>query len=512
MTTMTQLTRMRFGRVGTVGIALVLSVTLAGCESLLEIELPGQVTEDATFVPSQARLLVNSVIADIECAYSDLTAFEGAGYDDTTTRTVGWWGSRFERPITPGGSGNCAGSQENQSGAWFKPLHKGRWTAEQVYERLLNEWDVSQVPAREELLGTAALYAGIAYTYFGEFFCEVTADAGPLMTWDAALQKGEQWLTMAIGHIQTNGDYSIATGVTTSALQMARLMRARARFAQNTTAKDAEAVTDAQAITQGFTSWVTRDEGAIRSRFNRVYSAHVGLGWVALLGPIDWWSGTSSNNPLTGQPWPAVIPFTGYWDLAIQPDGRAVSDAGSPITLATANTVADTRVPAAQIVGSGIGAGPNNYPRWEQRKYTSQGDDFPLAKWEEAWLIRAQVAGGATAITLVNEMRTARGLPTISGAYQLSLTDGIGNDAQEIRVMLLEEIRRTFFLEGGRWWSTKLRYDLWFPRAEGSDQWNFNYQGGVRMAFPNGEFTENPNLTQSDQGAHCPLNQRPLIT
>jgi hypothetical protein len=80
--------------------------------------------------------------------------------------------------------------------------------------------------------------------------------------------------------------------------------------------------------------------------------------------------------------------------------------------------------------------------------------------------------------------------------------------------MLLEEIRRVHFLEAGRWWSTKLRYNLWFPRAQDSDPWNFTYQGGVRMVFPNAEFTQNPNLTEAGglalQGSFCPPNQNPL--
>jgi hypothetical protein len=348
------------------------------------------------------------------------------------------------------------------------------------------------------------------YSYFGEFFCEMTVDAGPLMSWDQSLQTAEQWFTTALGHIQTNGDFAMPGGIATSASQMATLLRARARFLQNTPAKNAEAVTDAQAITQGFRANVTREAGAERTRINRVYSGHVGLGWVALLGPINWWTGTSSTNPLTGAAWPAVIPFTGYWELAVEADGRAVDASGYPITLAAAGSVADGRVPSEEIVASGIGGGPNNYPRWEQRKYTSQDDDFPLAKWEEAWLIEAQVAGGQTAIDNVNEIRASHGLPQITGAYLTSLTDGT-NDVQDVQVMLLEEIRRTFFLEGGRWWSHKLRYNLWFPRNEDSDMWNFTYQGGVRMVYPNGEFTENDNLVESDQASLCPPGQVPLV-
>ena len=493
-----------------VALTLALAATVTACDELLEVENPGSVTEDATFLPAQASLIMNSAIADIECAYSDFTAFEAAGYDDTTTRTVGWWGGRFEMPPTPGTGGGCAGSQENSSGTWFKPLHKGRWMGEQLYARLANEWDASQVADREQLMGMAAIYVGITYATFGEFFCEVTADAGPLMAWNQSLALAEQWFTDALGHIQTAGDFPIAGGITTSAQQMATLLRARVRFAQNTPAKDAEAVADAQLITQGFASYVTREAGAERTRINRVYSGHVGLGWVALLGPIDWWTGTSSTNPLTGAPWPAVIPFTGYWELGVDAEGRAVDNNGNALTLATAGTVADPRVPSENIVASGIGGGPNNYPRWEQRKYTTQDDDFALAKWDEARLIEAQVAGGQTAIDLVNELRVAHSLPEITGAYLTHLTDG-ANDAQDVQIMLLEEIRRTFFLEGGRWWSHKLRYNLWFPRTEGADQWNFTYQGGVRMVYPNGEFTENPNLVEDDQASLCPTGQVPIV-
>ena len=489
-------------------MAVALCVAATACGDLLDVELPGQVTEDATFVPSQATLLVNSAIADIECSISDFTAFDAAGYDDAATRTVGWWGSRFERAVSPGNGGNCSSGET--SVAWFGPLHKGRWLAEQVYARLDTLWDGTQVPNREELMGTAALYAGIAYTQFGEFFCEVTADAGPLMTNAQSLALAEQWFTTALAHIATAGDYSIATGITQSAEQMAYLLRARARFAQNTAAKDAEAEQDADQITKLFSSFVSRESGAERVRWNRVQSAHIGLGWIALLGPIDWWAGTSSVNPIDGQPWPPVIPYTGYWDLAVLADGRTVSDTGHPITLADAGAVADPRVPAVERDGGGIGSGggPNNYPLWEQQKYTNRGDFIPLAKWEEAWLIRAQVLGGQTALDLVGDIRDAHGLPPVDVAVGGYLA---ASDAAGIQNMLMEEIRRTHFLEGGRWWSTKLRYDLWFPRSEGFDRWNYQYLGGVRMTFPGGEFTQNPNLTEADRGTGCPASQRPLV-
>jgi hypothetical protein len=492
MTSKRELVRVFARKLSRVGLALSVALTVAACDELLKVELPGQATEEGTFQASQAGLLVNSAIADVECSYSDFTAFEGSGFDDAVSRTVGWWGGRFERPPTPGTGSVCAGTQENTSGNWFKPLQKGRWMAEQVYSRLETEWDATAVPNREQLMAISAIYAGIAYTFFGEFFCEAAFDTGPLMTWSQSLQQGEQWFTTALGHIQAAGDFAIAGGVTSSAQQMAYLLRARARFAQNTPAKNAEAVSDAQQITQGFTSNVTREAGAERTRLNRVYSGHVGLGWVALLGPIDWWAG--APDPVSGNPWPAVIPYTGYWDLAVLPNGRAVSDTGHPITLDDAGAVADPRVPVQEVASQGIGT--VTYPRWEQRKYLDADADFALAKWQEARLIEAFVTGGQTAIDLVNDIRTASGLPTV--------TYLAAGDAAGIQNMLLEEARRTFFLEGGRWWSYKLRYNLWFPRGQGVDNWNFTYQTGVRMVYPTGEFTLNPNLTLDDQGASCP--------
>src|SRR5690606_26431186 len=108
---------------------------------------------------------------------------------------------------------------------------KGRWMAEQVYQRLDTEWDATAVPNRETLMGTAALYTGVAYTLMGEYFCEVTANTGPLMSWSASLAEGEKWFTTALGHMASTGSFAIPTGITSDSEQMAYLLRARARFA-----------------------------------------------------------------------------------------------------------------------------------------------------------------------------------------------------------------------------------------------------------------------------------------
>jgi hypothetical protein len=476
-------------RPAALGVAF-LAVMVGGCDGILDVEVPGRVTLDEAFTPSQAGLLVNSAVADLECALGDFVSFTATGYEDVGHKTVGWWGAAFQYPNTaPGG---CSPSATGVG--WWNQMQSGRWFAEQTYDRLANQWTVAQVPNREVLMGTAAIYAGLAYTQFGEHFCEVTADVGPLMSWKQALEEGERYLTLAIGHVETAGDYPIAAGVTTSARQMAYLLRARNRLSQaagagSNAAPDARlmdlARQDAERVNMNFVSWITRDSGGNRSRWNRYGEVHIGLGWVSLQGPITWWNGPARlPNPATGQRWPTVIPFTGYWNLAVAPDGRAVSDAGHPVTTATAGSVPDPRVPVTNL---GTTGGPNQYPMFQQAKFLTTGANIPLAKWEEAWLIRAEIAGGQTAIDLVNEIRTARGLPRVTYLN--------ASDREGVRRMVIEEWRRTHFLEG-RFWSVKLRHDdiLWFPRNQGATRWNHNFGPGVRLLMATGEYSQNPHL------------------
>lgn len=473
-------------------LVIGIAATAAGCENALQVELPGQITEDGTFIPTQADVLVASAIADIECGLSDFIAFNAAGSEDVATKTTGWYGSALQYDPDPGGT--CHSSSTSVGS--FTSLQKGRWMAEETYRYLSEEWTDEQVPNRAQLMATAAIYAGLTYTFFGELYCEITANTGPLMSWEQSLGVAEEWFTKALTHIQGTGDFEIPNDVSPSAQQMAYLLRARARFAMNDLA-GAEA--DAMRIQQGFASWITRDGGGEPRRWNRVYAAHIGTnGWVAIVGPIDFWTGPP--NPATGQPWPAVIPYTGYWNLGILPDGRAISTAEHPITTTDfASAVADPRVP---VLDSGNErGGPRQYPIYIAQKYLSEDADIPLAKWQEAWFILAQIRGGQDAIDLVNDVRAAAGLPAVT---YLSAGDAAG-----VEDMLIEEIRREHFLEG-RFWSTKLRYDLWFPRGVGEDAWGQGYNTGVRLVMPENEFELNPNLELSDQGSMCPANESPM--
>ena len=86
---------------------------------------------------------------------------------------------------------------------------------------------------------------------------------------------------------------------------------------------------------------------------------------------------------------------------------------------------------------------------------------------------------------------------------------------QEVRYLIHEERRRAFFLEGARYWSTKIQNtDIsWFPRLEGNTPSIAQYilQGGVRLLFPGDEYSLNPNFLNLDQrGTGCVARQAPL--
>ena len=63
--------------------------------------------------------------------------------------------------------------------------------------------------------------------------------------------------------------------------------------------------------------------------------------------------------------------------------------------------------------------------------------------------------------------------------------------------MIIEERRRTFFNEIGRFWATKiLNTDLlFFPRNKGkTPQQGYDLNGGVRLVMPTDEYEFNENL------------------
>jgi hypothetical protein len=472
------------------GFIFVLSLgALTGCD--LEVSAPAAITEESLQDPAAAELLVNSALAHFECGYSAFT-YEESGRADTWDRLAGAHSGNAMEHSQSAGTGTCSTAAGGY--VWFTPIMIARSIASDAYNRM-SGWTDQQVPNRERLMATAAVYLGASIGLYGEFHCEFALDGGPLMTQMETLELAEDWMDKALGHIQTTGDFALTHGATTSIRTLAYGLRARIRWAQGET-RWADALSDALQVPQGYMAWVTRDAGPLRR--NVMYHAGTLNGFGHVLGPITHWEGPP--NPVTGQEWPNPLPFSGYLQLGILPDGRAISDAQKPIrTTDFPNAVPDTRVTTRVQPVQGPAPGP------VPTKYRADADDHPLLGWNDIWLIRAEIEGGQAAIDRVNELRRARNLPVVTYANPAN--------ADQILDMIIEERRRDLWLEG-RFWSTKIQHTdrLWFPRRAGNSLFQgYAYQGGVALAMSNDEYDLNPNFDQSDRATGCESGRRPIL-
>lgn len=506
-----QQTKHMLRRWGTAAVFLGVAAA-AGCDSLLDVDLPDAVTDQVFEEPTSAPLMVNSVLAGVECGYSTF-ALLSAGYEDNFQRVSGVAGTYSEYPSRPAG-GQC--DEDAYSNEWVDPFLIARRQGYDYYEQIA-QWTDAEVANRRKLLGTLSFYNAVTMDVFGEHFCEFTIDESPLLSPNQTLEIAEAWADSALAHIAATGDYAISFQqgtVATSAQTATYGLRSRIRWAMGDLTG---AAADAAMVPNGFMAYVLREDG--EDRRNMVSSMQGNGGGVQaagfLQGPVR--LKTSANaygasnlgtNPVTGQPWPNTIPFTGYLNLAIDAaTGRAVDASGYPLTTAIAGTVADTRVQHA--IGNTAG-GPDNVIR----KYTSLADDIPLINWKEMRLIQAQyqndvVGDQAAAIALVNQVRAADNLPLVQGAYAAGAT------ANTVEDMIIEERRRALWLEG-RFWSTKILNPgkLWFPRRRGdwvNQSASYVLQGGARVILSDDEYQINPNLTLADRGTVCDASVAPVL-
>lgn len=487
--------RQRRERRGVAALLLGVSLGVLGaCDSLLEVDLPAQLTDDALANPTSAETQVNSAIAIFECGYSAMV-WRHLGNEDVFESIAGVASGAHVYAGTAPGGGDC--DTDSEDGSWFGQMTSSRALAAGVYDRIETDWADVTIANRQRLLAQAALYAAAPIDVLGEFMCEMAIDAGPLMTPQETLAYGEQWIETALGHIAQAGNFELPFGITgpadgMGAEEMAYALRARMRWAKG----DATgALADLARVPDGFTAYVTRDGGLTRR--NKVYDAGTAVGFSGMLDVNTWWVGPP--NPATGQAYPNPIPFTGYLFLGVLPDGRAVTDAGLPIrTTVDVAAVADPRVP--HFMKSIQGPEPRHVPD----KYKSDDEDIPLVSWRELKLIEAELLGGQPAIDLVNELRDVAGLPRVT---YLSAGDATG-----IERMIFEERRRELFAEG-RFLATKILNPehFWFPRLTGATPFQgYGYGGAVRFLLPQDEYEQNTNLTLDDRATGCPASQAPV--
>ena len=442
--------------------SLLLAAGIAtGCDTsgILEVDLPGRVAEAALEDADLARVLVNGVIADAECAWNTYSAAASHHSDEwipaSGNLNMRNWGQRKIRDTDALlGKGTC-----DLNYGLYTPLHTARYQAGDVFERL-GRFDAAKVPdtLKTRLQATVRAWGGFAVVALGEGFCEVTVDGGPILPKTEVLTLAEQWFTEAL---------TLATQIGNTDLQnMARVGRARARIGL---ANWAGALVDASAVPAGYVKNVTRDTNRQR-RWNYVFEYLVS---------------TATGFNRHGSVSPA------FRNLTVAADGAHTQSSGT----------ADPRV----------GAFTNNQLafdfstiHWTIPKYTSRSSTLPLATHKEAQLYMAEAyaqQGGApnlvNAVGIIDARHAAAGLP----AWTLGATAS----QAEVLSHILDERARELFAEGGHRLNDMIRYrgtsyDIPFKGEPGSvhpngvDQTGDVYGTTTCFPLPAAERGGNPNV------------------
>jgi hypothetical protein len=437
----------RPGRLGAKSIGalaagiLVFSIACAELTSL-EQDAPSRVLARDVIAPQNAPLLVTSAISDYECAlaqYIVATALVGDELIDAQLAQVGWdYDRRTILPSMTTYSGTQCGAL--QVPGLYTPIQVARYQAD-VILTALEGWTDTEVANRTNLIAQAAAHAGYARILLGEAMCSAAIDGGPELTRAQVFAEAEARFTTAIAAATTANNASI--------LNMAYVGRARARLNQNNLTG---ARSDAILVPSGFVR-------------NATYSAP----------PAP---GRRQNVPHTQQ-------FIGLFS-SVDPSFRNLTVEGVP----------DTRVPVAQAftaTGAPLKGHDVTTDIWRTTKYPSANSPIPIASYDEAQLIVAEVDAGnpataANAVTIINALRARPGvnLPPYSG----------GMSQAEIQALVREERRRELFLEGQRL-NDIIRFDIPMSPAAGQP---FPVKGGLygtdrgsQLCFPLPDLEKNNN-------------------
>ena len=151
--------------------------------------------------PKNADLVVNSAVADFQCAFGSMVAVEGIISDELADAQLGaaaWPYDRRDANTQPGGSYGTNLCDNNQTPGIYNPLSTARWDADHALDNLNNKWTDEEVPNRQALIAKASLYAGFSYAALGMSMCEAAFDLGPQVDQAAMFALAEERFTTAI--------------------------------------------------------------------------------------------------------------------------------------------------------------------------------------------------------------------------------------------------------------------------------------------------------------------------
>lgn len=328
---------------------------LAACTELttLDQENPGQLDASGLYVPQNAQLLVNGVIADFECAFSRYV-FGTAVFSDELTNAFSSsntfdYDRRTLPTSAPYGNSVCG---TGQAAPIYTTLSIARAAGDTVYAYLAT-WTDQQVTNRNKLMAQAAVYAGYSLVLLGEAMCSAAVNLGPELT-------PQQLFTEA----RTRFDNAVtaATAANDAAtLNLAYLGRARTLL---NLGDRAAAATDAARIPANFVANISTN-ATISRQYNYVFF------------------GVNQSN----------------W-ASVDPAFRSLTVNGAP----------DPRVAVTNTNRNGT----SGTPIWTADKYSALATPIPVARYAEAQLIIAEARTSTNDLTgaaaAINAVRATRGI------------------------------------------------------------------------------------------------------
>ena len=414
---------------------LVLGLGLTSCDALddlISVEAPSLVAAQDLDDPVNADMLVNSAVNDFRCA---LVHFIGAGAyvgmewgvgSDTGGGSFVWFDNRAFEPF--GWTAMYAsGDCSGTAPNVYEPLSTARFMADDILRRL-DVWG-DQVPNNTDLTATAAAFAGYSLTLLGEAMCSAAIDGGSEMFPDDLFTEAQDRFDLAITAAGSAGDTDIQN--------LARVGLARALL---NLGQAADASTVASQVPVGF-SYDFDYSGADASTENKLYM----LMEREQMATVD-------------------VPY------------RNMTFLGQP----------DPRVP---VFNTGLLGPGTDIEMWATTKHSSLDSPVQVASWEEAQLIMAEAALGASqlqdAVDIINTLHGLVGLP-----------DFVSSDAAEIRTQLIYERSAELFLEGQHMQDLE-RFNLTLFPAPGTPAYHggfFNDQ--ICFPLPQVEYANNENINR----------------
>ncbi len=378
-----------------VGVLALFTMSSA-CDSLLEVELPGQLVDADLNDPQLAETLVLSAQADFECGLAGYQMVTGSWANEIqyihTGQFIGLIRYDTRQFLSRDHVGPCKGVGADWNPSWF-PLHLSRTMAAEAVQRI-ETFPEGVVGDPDFLIGKARAYEGYSTLLLSEAFCGIVFEGdGVVRDRSEGFQRAEALFTDALNRVSASGAEESA-----AIADLARVGRARARL---NLGNGAGVLEDAQAVSEGFVHYATYDRTPTRrqSQMQQVNN--------------EWYT--------------------------LHPDFRAVEVQGVP----------DPRLPTVDLGTTQTGA-----DWWEQRKFPDEGTDIPFASWREAQLMIAEVEGGQVAVDVINLLRDTYGLPHFESSNEDEIRDQL---RRERRIELFQQATK---LGDDLRWGTHVDWDV----------------------------------------------------